>query len=307
MNENLTEAERFLIDEIRRGSATGWQQLVERYQGRLAAFARRKLGAAADVDDLVQETFISFLKGLPQFREEAALETYLFLILRRKIANWVRSRRSTICQLQEAYGSSIDDSGTPVELPAPDPTASWYARREEANDLQRDALGEALGQVVRELTADRNFRDLQIVEMLFYCQLRNKEVAQVAGVRDNYVALAKHRLLARLSEVVHERLSAASAAPARDFEPPDALITQIWQEGRLSCPKRSTLGASLLGTLDEPWQDYVQFHLERLGCQFCRANLEDMQSAIQAGPSQALRDRIMQSTIGFLGDTSQRP
>src|SRR5690606_13602297 len=32
-------------------------------------------------------------------------------------------------------------------------------------------------------------------EMLFYCQLRNKDVAGVAGVSENQVALCKHRCL----------------------------------------------------------------------------------------------------------------
>ena len=33
-----------VLDQIRQGSSAGWQQLVERYQGRLLAFARRRIG-----------------------------------------------------------------------------------------------------------------------------------------------------------------------------------------------------------------------------------------------------------------------
>ena len=42
MNE-WTEAERYMLDQIRRGSGEAWSQLVERYQGRLTAFARRRV------------------------------------------------------------------------------------------------------------------------------------------------------------------------------------------------------------------------------------------------------------------------
>ena len=37
----LTQADRYLLDQIRRGDGEGWSALVARYQGRLLAFARR--------------------------------------------------------------------------------------------------------------------------------------------------------------------------------------------------------------------------------------------------------------------------
>jgi RNA polymerase sigma-70 factor, ECF subfamily len=299
---NLSEADQFLLEEIRRGSSTGWRQLVERYQGRLLAFARRKLGACADAEDLVQEAFISFLHGLPQYRGDASLDTYLFLILRRKIAGWARGRRGNVGSLQDAFGDS--DSGHSANEPmADEPTASWYVRRDEDREAHRHALSAALGEIIGDLRSRREFKDLQVVEMIFYSQMRNTDIAQAAGVRDNYVAVVKHRLLARLQERIEQQLKTAPQGAA--FDLPDALLTELWQEQRPSCLKRSTIGAFLLGTLEPDWQDYAAFHLEKLECAFCRANLEDMQTAVQDVPAQKLRDRIFESTIGFLGD-SQR-
>ena len=77
------------------------------------------------------------------------------------------------------------------------------------------------------------------------------------------------------------------------------LLTDIWEYHRFSCPKRSTIGGFLLQTLEEPWQRYVDFHLNILGCRFCRANLEDLQSET-AEHAQQLLARIMESTVGFL-------
>jgi hypothetical protein len=74
----------------------------------------------------------------------------------------------------------------------------------------------------------------------------------------------------------------------------------VWAQGRLSCPKRNTIGAYLLGTLDEPWRDYVAFHLDQLGCRFCQANHDDLRRALDESESQAIRQRIMKSTVGFL-------
>ena len=79
-------------------------------------------------------------------------------------------------------------------------------------------------------------------------------------------------------------------------------VGRLWEQGRLSCPKRSTIGGYVLGTLDEPWLEYVHFHLQTLGCHFCRANLEDLEQA-NSTPRASLRRRIMESTVGFLHKT----
>ena len=293
----LTQAEGYLLEQIRAGSAEGWSQLVDRYQGRLVAFARSKLRGSADAEDLVQETFMSFLKGLTSFRGQASLETYLFVILRRKIINWCRGKRSTVCLLQDVLQTdSQEDSGEAAgQIVGPDPTASWYARQAEAHELQRVALADALNSLINHYKQSLNFRDLQIVEMLFYCQLRNKDIAEIAGVSANHVALIKHRSLKQ----IHDSLS-AQPRDVTSPEPPDVLLTQIWQEYRLSCLKRSTIGAYLLGTLEPAWHEYVAFHLDRLGCEFCRANLEDLRQQTADEGAHSFRDRILESTVGFL-------
>jgi RNA polymerase sigma factor (sigma-70 family) len=294
----LNEADQFLLDGIRQGSADAWTQLVDRYGGRLRAFARGKLKGHADAEDLVQETFIAFLQSLETFREQSSLETYLFAILRRKILNVYRGRARSVCLLQDTYVSDSSEGGTDAaeRLPAPDLTASSYARREEDHDAQRHALAAALTAIIREYQDAQNFRDLSVIEMLFYCQLRNKDIAHVASVSENHVAILKHRALKR----IQDQLARLPALQGPATEPSDALLSYIWQEYRPSCLKRNTIGAYLLGTLDEEWQGYVKFHLETLGCTFCQANYDDLQQETAEDADQGLRDRILESTVGFL-------
>lgn len=300
---DLSEADRFLLDKIRAGDADGWQQLIDRYQGRLVAFARHKLRQSADAEDVVQETLMGFLKGLADYREQASIETYLFTILRRRIINWTRSKKSTLCLLQDVYGgagdsSATDTGGVPGHLAADDPTASWYARRDEAQDIQRRALIGALRELIGRFKDAENFRDLKVIELLFYCQIRNKEAAEIVGLDEKHVGLIKHRCLKQIREGVQQAILSSGSGGA--FDPADTLVTEIWQTQRLSCLKRSTIGAYVLGTLDEPWLDYVDFHLDRLGCVFCRANLDDLQRQTEEESSRVFRDRIMESTVGFL-------
>lgn len=300
----FTQAERFRLEQVRAGQADAWAQLVDRYQGRLLAFARSRTRQPADAEDLVQETFISFVRALPSFREQASLETYLFNILRRKVIDAFRGRRTAVCLLHDVMPADADDDSTePIQQVAgAAPTASWYVGSREQLDRQHDALTDALGDLVRRFQEELNFRDLKLAEMLFYGQIRNKDAAEIAGVNEKQVALLKHRWLKQVRECVAAKLcrqGADSAPPAVDAS--DALLTRVWEEQRLSCPKRSTIGGLLLGTLDGDWLDYVEFHVSRLGCRFCQANLEDLRRLSAERESAApLKARILESTVGFL-------
>lgn len=79
-------------------------------------------------------------------------------------------------------------------------------------------------------------------------------------------------------------------------------IGAIWRRHRLSCPDRSELGQYLLGVLDEEVEQYVQFHLERIGCRFCSANLQDLQRQREESQveTQQRRHRFLQTSAGYL-------
>jgi RNA polymerase sigma factor (sigma-70 family) len=292
----LSQAEQYLIDQVRRGETLAWSALVERFQGRLLAFARRR--APADAEDLVQETFLHFMNGLASFRGEASLETWLFMILRRRIIDCLRGKRLATCDIQDQSGGESDSGTSALQPAAPDLTASAYARRDEQLDRERSALAEAMLSLVEHLRQERDFRSLKIVELLFYGQLRNNDIAQRVGMEEKQVGLIKFRWLKQLRQAVAERLEGADVSAIEEPGCADSLLTEIWEENRPSCPKRSTVGGYLLHTLDTQWQDYVEFHLVQLGCRFCQANLDDLKSQQEEAP-RVLRERIMQSTVGF--------
>ena len=297
---DLSQGERYLIEQIRKGDAEAWSQLVERFQGRLLAFSRSRGINRSDGEDLVQETFVQFLKGLAAYRQEASLETYLFMILRRRIVDFLRGRRVSACGGgQESDDGDASSSSDPiVRAAAPDLTASAYARRDERLHRERGALAESLADMINRLKETEDFRDLQIMEMLFYAQMRNKDIGRLSGMDEKAIALLKHRWLKQLRERVGQRLKGVDLSAIEDPGCADSLLTEIWDEQRLSCPKRSTVGGYMLGTLEKGWHAYVDFHINQLGCRFCKANLEDLREEKQEAPRQ-LRDRLMQSTVGF--------
>jgi hypothetical protein len=81
-------------------------------------------------------------------------------------------------------------------------------------------------------------------------------------------------------------------------------VGEIWRRERLSCLSRSQLGSYLLGTLDSQLVDYIEFHLDSVGCRICAANLEDLRQASAAAGDDAERSqrsrRYFESSAGHL-------
>ncbi len=79
-------------------------------------------------------------------------------------------------------------------------------------------------------------------------------------------------------------------------------VGEIWRRGHLSCPDREQLGSYLLGAMPDDYRSYVKFHLEKIGCRICLANLADLQrqqdevTEISAGR----RQKYFQSSAGYL-------
>jgi RNA polymerase sigma factor (sigma-70 family) len=294
-----TKGEQYYVDKIRQGDGQAWSDFVSRYQGRLLRFARAKLPQRADAEDVVQETFIAFLRSIGRYRGECDLETYLFALMRRKIIDSYRSAGARkVCLIQDAGEPDSDEPASDLldVMPSPAQTASWYARADEHYDRQKVALAEALTELIDGMKKALKLRDLQIIELLFYGQLPNKKVASTMGLDEKAVALIKHRNLKQIRESVAQ--GQLSGEPtSEEFE---NLLTDLWEYYRFSCPKRNTIGAYLLGTLEPDWHQYVEFHLNTLGCRFCRANLDDLQNQSRETRQEAFQARIMESTIGFL-------
>ncbi|MHC4117726.1 MAG: RNA polymerase sigma factor [Planctomycetota bacterium] len=288
-----------LLEAIRRGDAETWSKLINKYQGRLLRYAMTRVAQRADAEDVVQNTFTSFIEAIDNLKIEVSLETYLFGILRNEIVNRFRVQGARkVCLIQDIYHKdSRNVSGDAIAyVGASDPSTSWCVSHDEEHGLLRQALARAIGRFVRTFQKAHKLESLKMAELMFYCQLSNKDVARQLSMETGQVRTFKHRSLKRIRRDVAQRYSAKDITISYSED----LLTAIWEEHRLSCIKRSTLSAFLLEDLPPEWFDYVDFHLTTMGCHFCRASFKDLQ-AEQAGKRQDhLRHRILASTVGFL-------
>lgn len=148
--------------------------------------------------------------------------------------------------------------------------------------------------------------------------------AKIRFIRDELIAMATFTTT-ELEAYLDESLPVARmAAIEEELRASDALrkslieingrrdagvhsLGDIWRRHRLSCPTREQLGSYLLQVLDEGCADYVEFHLDSIGCRRCQANLDDLnaqQAETDTAAAQSRRRRYFQSSVGHLHSDS---
>ena len=196
-----------LLEAIRRGDTQAWGRLVDEYQGRLLRFAMTRVPQRADAEDIVQETFTSFVKVVTNLQIETTLETYLFTILRNEIANRFRTRWArTVCLIQDICRTGTNDA--PADsfawVASSDPSVSWCVSHDEQFQLLRQALTRILRRMVKRYQEGKRFRDQKIADLMFYCHLSNIDVARLLKLDEGSVRVMKHRCLKRIRREVME-------------------------------------------------------------------------------------------------------
>ena len=80
-----------LLEGCRRGCTASYQQLYEKYSGKVYGFARRFLRDEQHAEDVTQEVFLRVFRKLSTFRGDARFSTWLF----RVTLNSCKNKRSS--------------------------------------------------------------------------------------------------------------------------------------------------------------------------------------------------------------------
>lgn len=293
---NPETADEFLIEQIRRGDESAWRQLIDRYHGRLLAFAKARVASLSDAEDIVQDTLVGFLQSLASYDVHRSLETYLFTIVRYKLVDRLRSRK-VVPLNPDASDEDWWDQITPPEGETP----SGAALAAEALANREQVLVELLRQLIRDYRDRGAFADLQAIELLFYGGRRNLDVADLLEMDQKSVAGVKFRAIAKLRKFLEERSD--ESVEGFDDQHAEVTVARVWRDHRITCLKRSTLGAYLLGVLEEPWLSYTQFHLDVVACPMCLANVSDIEEQELAADDADVSAQLFASSVGFLSRT----
>jgi RNA polymerase sigma-70 factor (ECF subfamily) len=70
-----------LVEALRSGDEDAFMSLVDRYQAQMVRVAQMYVPTRAVAEEVVQETWLGVLKGLPRFEGRSSLRTWIFRIL----------------------------------------------------------------------------------------------------------------------------------------------------------------------------------------------------------------------------------
>src|SRR3954469_755920 len=163
-----------LIERCRTGDDVAFGELVQRYKHLVYGMIWRLAADRSRTDDLAQEVFLKVHRGLPYFRGEARLSTWIFRIV------------SNVCA-QDRGRRSAPTAASPVREPGRDDAA--FA------DLElRDRLDKALAQL------PENYRLLIAAHYLEGVQY--EALAEALDIPIGTIKTHLHRAKRRLRELL---------------------------------------------------------------------------------------------------------
>jgi RNA polymerase sigma-70 factor (ECF subfamily) len=186
-----------LVAQIRQQDPGAWEQLIGKYQGRLLAFARQRVGDEAAAEDVVQETFLGLLIALPNYDPRTPLEAFLFAICAHKLIDALRKqgRRPRLLPTLVNPDSNITET---YEPPSRDRRVSSLARSHERKVIAERVLVDCLRQLVQAWLSRAELERLMCLELLLVAGLPNKDVATRLQISEQTVANHKSFVLQKL-------------------------------------------------------------------------------------------------------------
>lgn len=185
-----SEADRETIALVLSGDFDAFEQLVEKYQGRIYRHIRKMVKDGQIAEDLLQETFLNAYRGLKGFSGTAAFSTWLFRIATNSSLMYLRKHQPESVEFDEGIKTDTD-------LPFMNPASEFLSTPVEMLLARegREKIEEAINELPVLYRTVLVLRDVEGFSL--------KEVSQIT---DSTVAAVKSRLH-RARNAVRENLS----------------------------------------------------------------------------------------------------
>ena len=131
----LGEDDRRTVAALLRGDEDAFRELVERYQGSLLRLALMYVRTRSAAEEVVQDTWLGVLRGLPAFEGRSSLKTWIYRILVNQArTRGVRESRSV------PFSALAGDDGPAVDPDRFLPDGSWGSPPRPLAELPESVL-----------------------------------------------------------------------------------------------------------------------------------------------------------------------
>ena len=188
--------ERQLLAQLRAGDENAFEDVVNRYGGRMLATARRFLNNEHDAQDAVQEAFTSAFRALDRFNGDAMLSTWLHRIVVNAALVQLRSKRRRGERTIEDLLPRFDEDGNWLSDPA-----NWTDSRDTI--LERRDSCEMVRRCIEKLPV--SYRSVLLLRDIE--ELDTEETARVMAVTATTVKVRLHRARQALKTLIERDLA----------------------------------------------------------------------------------------------------
>jgi RNA polymerase sigma factor (sigma-70 family) len=166
-----------LVVRVQAGNAAAFDQLIERYKGRLYGVLYNMLGNHEDAADLSQEVFLKAFKSIHKFRSDSNFYTWLYRIGINTGLNHIKRRKEVPLSLNP-WNPEAEEDPALKELASKDSVGGAL----DVEEL-RERLNESLQKLSEEHRTVVVLHDIE--------GMRHQEIAKVLGCSE---ATARSRL-----------------------------------------------------------------------------------------------------------------
>ena len=225
----MTEADNELVQRAKKGDLQAFETLATRHERQVYGLAMRMLRQEQDAEDITQQTFLSAIDGLSNFREEASFATWLLRIATYAALKVIRKRRGLETVSLDETTSAVDGEES---IPHPEYIADWrespekLVERNESRQLIEGALNElddkhrlvfilrdVEGMSVRETADALGLSESNVKVRLLRARLQLRErLTPVFGDPASRI-IRNHRMSKRYASLM-SRTVAANSAPS---------------------------------------------------------------------------------------------
>lgn len=134
-----------LVERAKAGELEAFDKLVQRYEDKVYSLAMGILQNEHDAEDVTQQTFMSVIENLQNFRGDSSFSTWIMKIATHAALKVIRKRKGLPTV---SFDAPITQNSDNEELPRPEFIADWrdnpseLASRNETRRLIEQALSE---------------------------------------------------------------------------------------------------------------------------------------------------------------------
>lgn len=188
----LREREGEILGRIRAGESEAFEYFVRTYQRKVFRLVYALVRNVSEADALTQDVFVKAWRAVPDFKGEAAFETWLNRIAVNAVRDSVRRRKPVVSFADIAAAEEVEG-----DVPrAADPT--------DGTSPERDALSQQIRKRIGEALESLSPRQRSIFVMKHYEERSIAEIGAATGLDDGTVKSHLFRAARKLRQKLED-------------------------------------------------------------------------------------------------------